>query len=317
MDNPDPKDRTLGLPLELGEAFDSGLKNHLEAVALTLDWPQTQQDIFKNLTKSVLKAVRAYSLGWPDRAYQALLDSFGLFGSVPSYEASGPLFRMRVVSNQGLTAEDMFHIPFEKRRLVSSQRFSIPGLPCLYTARSLYVCWEELRRPPLHTVQVSALRPIRPIHVLQLSRDLSDPHFRVLYPLAAACSVRAYADTPFRPEYIVPQLLLQWLTQESTFEGIECVSTHVSSRNEPHLSNNVIFPVADVRRSGYCEKLTALFEITEPLSWEFVVNSGLGGERHRPKGAFHLAESRLDYEPTVFAYVESVLAQQTARTVNP
>jgi hypothetical protein len=50
---------------------------------------------------------------------------------------------------------DIFHIPFEKRQLVASQRYSIPGLPSLHLASSLWIAWEEFDRPDLASIHAS------------------------------------------------------------------------------------------------------------------------------------------------------------------
>lgn len=69
----------------------------------------------------------------------------------------GLMFRVRRTRFATLSKEEMFHIPFENRHEVKGHRYSIPGLPCLYTCGSLYACWEEMGRPPLHELQVAAL----------------------------------------------------------------------------------------------------------------------------------------------------------------
>lgn len=61
---------------------------------------------------------------------------------------------------------DIFHVPFEKRRLVGNQRYSIAGLPCLYLGSSIWICWEELGRPPLDSVWVSRFRIVKQASVL-------------------------------------------------------------------------------------------------------------------------------------------------------
>ncbi len=60
-------------------------------------------------------------------------------------------------SEPKLAKRDLFHIPFKLRHKVASQRFSIPGIPCLYTAGSTYTCWEEIGRPPFYELHVAAL----------------------------------------------------------------------------------------------------------------------------------------------------------------
>lgn len=59
------------------------------------------------------------------------------------------LFKARNTNGQTFGLGDMFHVPFEKRHLIPTSRFSLPGLPCLYLANSIYTCWEELDRPNL------------------------------------------------------------------------------------------------------------------------------------------------------------------------
>jgi hypothetical protein len=54
--------------------------------------------------------------------------------------------------------QDIFHIPFEKRLNVSSHRYSINGLPCLYLNTSIYGCWEELNRPDINWLYVSLFK---------------------------------------------------------------------------------------------------------------------------------------------------------------
>ena len=70
-------------------------------------------------------------------------------------EYYGDLYRLRTGPLTQLTQRDLFHIPFEKRQLVASQRYSIPGLPSLYLASSLWIAWEELGRPALASIHAS------------------------------------------------------------------------------------------------------------------------------------------------------------------
>ena len=49
----------------------------------------------------------------------------------------------------------MFHIPFNKRGKVETQRYSAPGYPCLYLGSSVNACWEELGQPRFDDMMVS------------------------------------------------------------------------------------------------------------------------------------------------------------------
>ncbi len=65
-------------------------------------------------------------------------------------------FRARLSERvEGYKANEMLHIPFNKREIIKSQRFSIPGLPCLYLGNTTYDCWIELGRPADYMFNVS------------------------------------------------------------------------------------------------------------------------------------------------------------------
>ncbi|WP_238651792.1 hypothetical protein [Paenibacillus piscarius] len=84
---------------------------------------------------------------------------------------SGPqhLYKMRTGGNSSYSDGEMFHIPFEKRGFVKTNRYSIPGLPCVYLGSTPLICWEELGRPDLNNVQTAVFVPNRDIRFIDLS----------------------------------------------------------------------------------------------------------------------------------------------------
>lgn len=70
------------------------------------------------------------------------------------------LFKARPKLEKGYDIENMFHVPFELRYNIPSNRFSLSGLPCLYLSNSIYTCWEELDRPFFSQMAFSRLKPI-------------------------------------------------------------------------------------------------------------------------------------------------------------
>jgi len=103
----------------------------------------------------------------------------------------------------------------------------------------------------------------------------------VLWPLIASCSIIvAHPDAPFKPEYIVPQMALQWVTKNAEFEGIVYFSTHVKHVMElnrsPLPTCNLVFPAKEIRPQGRCSRLRSLFKMTQPIGWELVraINAG-------------------------------------------
>ncbi|MFH4351795.1 hypothetical protein WAJ70_22165, partial [Acinetobacter baumannii] len=52
--------------------------------------------------------------------------------------------------------------------------------------------------------------------------------YLIIWPLMAACSVRVKNTTnTFKPEYIIPQLLLQFIRYDEFFDGVSYFSTKV------------------------------------------------------------------------------------------
>jgi hypothetical protein len=171
--------------------------------------------------------------------FQTEIDRLSRLG--PATEDPGSLYRMRMGGPaRRYSCGDLFHIPYDKRHLIANQRYSFPGLPCLYLGRSLYVCWEELGRPDLNQVAIAKckLRDGESVRILDLSyrpRDVStapQPQTRIdvatIWPLLAACSVKVEPyDALFRAEYVVPQSVLRWLLKHDRFDGLSYCSTHV------------------------------------------------------------------------------------------
>ena len=91
------------------------------------------------------------------------------------------------------------------------------------------------------------------------------------WPLVAACSVKvANRDSPFKPEYIIPQLLLQIIRDEGRLHGIRFSSTHIN-RDKVDLEGtfvNLAIPVKDDADIGYCNSMKGMFQATDPVPWE-------------------------------------------------
>ena len=64
----------------------------------------------------------------------------------PDFPSS--FYRVRISKNSKLTKpKDLFHIPYDKRYLVSNERYSLAGHPCLYLASALQIAWQECGYP--------------------------------------------------------------------------------------------------------------------------------------------------------------------------
>ncbi len=216
--------------------------------------------------------------------------------------------------------------------MVATQRYSMPGLPCLYLAGSLYTCWEEMGRPPLHELQCAAfwvkddksLKMLnfsnRPTELALLTLPGGDPaapafisaHI-VLWPLVFASSIVVkHRGGPFKPEYVIPQMVLQWVTQDHGFDGLVYFSTHVRaiSRTNPLPVCNVVLPSKQVTPSGRCGRLCDVFKMTDPVSWQMLsaVNVGEGNFGALPNFELEFIEGNKEpYYKTQFGMVEMKL----------
>jgi hypothetical protein len=247
-----------------------------------------------------------YLLGHPPKAYGTLAQ---LLRSIePAFKAmytvnnvAGALthiYRIRSDRRSTLSPKEVFHVPFESRHLVATFRYSIPGLPCLYLGGSAYVCWEECGRPALDSVHLSRFQPASTctLHLLdfgwrpaqmaalidsgQYRSQLSGPSavsdlvvaHALCWPLLAACSIKVrHPAANFKPEYIIPQLVLQWLTNETQIDGVRYFTTKASRYfNDPMTVANFAFPVRTTKPSGYCDHLASRFELSNPVCWPTV-----------------------------------------------
>lgn len=186
-------------------------------------------------------------------------------------------FRIRYMdTDHNFDQRELFHVPFEKRGRINTQRFSLPGFPALYLGETIYVCWEELKRPHYHHFRAMRLRSKAPLKFIDLTPPPDITTFtKELYryfislPLIACCSVKVKnsGDT-FKPEYIIPQLLLEWTRRASTVHGIRYRSVHVNPKIHQTAAgvDNFVLPVRESKSKGICDQLASVFETTPTFS---------------------------------------------------
>ena len=196
-----------------------------------------------------------------------------------------PLFRGRVNTGHiDFGAKDMFHIPLDRRTVVTSQRYSFPGLPCLYLAASAYTCWAELGKPSFDTFQVAMFLPKVPdAKVVDLSRIpqqlenfrhepwFSEEEYLLYWPLVAICALKnGQRPDAFKPEYIFPQFFLEHIQQNSNEHvGIRYASIKCERqlRGDWHTFTNYVFPTSSDNMHDKADaRLASLFEMVRNRS---------------------------------------------------
>lgn len=206
------------------------------------------------------------------------------------------LYRMVNVDDiKNYSRSRVFHTPYTLRSKIPTSRYSIAGFPSLYLSTDLELCFEELGGKLALTHYLAARFEINQIENLKvkiielgikpqdffenktnrrIDKDLlkGDKILReyiLWYPLIAASSfARPTKKDPFAVEYILPQLLMQWIRKNSTkeeFYGIRYFSC--ASLIASNMGFNYIFPTSGEYLANdipYCLVLGKLFKCTKP-----------------------------------------------------
>lgn len=188
---------------------------------------------------------------------------------------------------------DMFHIPMDKRYLIKSYRYSIPGYPCLYLSTGQELCWFECGMPKEFSCssfcfELSDTDRVKLINFVITPSDLvSSMHlhymnhpedsnlidlfiikYLITFPLRVACSIEVLdRDIAFIEEYIFPQQLLLWIRENNCFDGIAYRTSSAIERAREWNYFNIVMPTKELE-NGYCKKLSKLFMVTKPIKVE-------------------------------------------------
>ncbi|MBE5096758.1 hypothetical protein IGH98_24035 [Bacillus thuringiensis] len=254
----------------------------------------------KDMCEKIKGSIQLYYSGFPAEAYFELRDGLNKNIAITGHFENNTIlsntdkqvfYKMRVGTHHSFLKEEMFHIPFELRGKVSTNRYSLPGIPCVYLGISTLSCWEELNKPDLKTIQTSIFESEK-INYLDLSlppavfiedltreyskRSVSGLIYEIIsyimsWPLMAACSIRVKnKDDIFKPEYIIPQLLLQYIRQSEFVDGISYFSTKIDNYTEEiyNIYRNFAFPVQGNEKKGLCSNLKEKFIVTDAVPWQ-------------------------------------------------
>lgn len=218
--------------------------------------------------------------------------------------------------------KDMLHIPFDKRSKVTTQRFNISGLPCMYFGVTSYVCWLELGKPATETFNVASYHLHKDIKVLNLAisldsiynvKDRKDLTFDVdeflnilieIWPLICATSFKINEkNRQFKSEYTVSQLIMMSL-RELEIDAVAYISKQADNDNDNSNSNGVYtYPVCvniaiPVKHDGSnLSEIAKKIESTQAVNFrEYCFRDSVG------QGA------KLSYVNSVFSSVRIILA---------
>lgn len=200
------------------------------------------------------------------------------------------LYRMRVGKDgyeEFTSNEEMSHIPFQFNHKVGNERYSMSGFPSLYLGSSVYVCWEEMRRPDIDYANFALFKTTTTVKVVDLSNKeyyhFTSEKFADCLVLACSFPVQ-FPEDPFKPEYIIPQMLLQSLVRYNRnsnyvekIAGIKYSSTHIKdsklwisypeNRKNRQLFYNYVFPAFDRKEIGLSKELNTVFHFWNSITY--------------------------------------------------
>lgn len=201
-------------------------------------------------------------------------------------------FRIREIDDAKpfpLERKELFHIPYSKNYLVGTERYSMPGHPCLYLASQAELCWYECGRPQKFAISkfdipqsennyfkyIDFSEKLMPLMHSFFSWFHNDNDRNAVekyllkyictYPLRAACSVVVeHQGCKFIEEYIIPQLLLQWVINDDDFDGIRYESCNASDEVKCMGGHNIVLPSKVFDADGFDIKLRANVKVGHP-----------------------------------------------------
>ena len=203
-------------------------------------------------------------------------------------------YRVRVSPKEKLKEpKDLFHIPYKKRHLVSNERYSLAGHPCLYLASQLYIAWQECGYPYNYYCSefqyqsaidseddwkfITFLSPqdfasrffVATNHSEDIYLKLAQSYI-LSYPLLFACSVvNLNGNSAFKQEYVIPQMLTQWVYRNydgaDGIKGIKYFSCYDADDLYKYNGFNVVMPAKNIDyRRGLSKDLIGKFKASKP-----------------------------------------------------
>lgn len=126
-----------------------------------------------------------------------------------------------------------------------------------------------------------------------------------------ACNFKVgYQDSPFKPEYILPQIVFQWVKNNVKLGGKSIIGIEYPSTKAEHDKHiySIVVPVKSTSPTGYCQHLKMMFNLTKPLSFHEALNSKIivSGNWNNLK-SITLDGLTVDYSQTDFCKVEMIL----------
>lgn len=246
---------------------------------------QKVNDVIDDIENNMQEIINVLKLYCSGNIVDASIKLFGILDKMKPYLMIGytgdshkySYFRIRKVNEKQEKFErnEMFHIPLNKNHLIGPERYSMPGYPCLYFATQIELCWYECGKPDRFYVYKFEIPNgvNNTLKLIDFSQKLCELKHSFIcwfnnekdkdkvrkyllkylytYPLRAACSVTVeHPEGRFKEEYIIPQLLLQWIRKDKDFYGVKYESCKLSDEVRRIGGYNLVLLTKDFDKEG-------------------------------------------------------------------
>lgn len=292
----------------------------------------------------VIKALQCYcNEGNPHKTYNFLNESLITKSENPyhkpliyylEFDNLHPVhYRLRKMQGEA-DFGDMFHVPFESRHIINTNRYSIPGYPTLYLSNSIYLAYKELGEPDYNDLYVSKFFHTRHYNPIETLLDLTNKplwdtveskfKFLARWILTMSCSIKVgFPTSPFKPEYILPQIIFQLVKNKIDIGsrkiiGVKYSSTKIVDSREGfqgHFYNTAI-PIHHSNKNGFCDVLAKQFCMTRPISFHKALEYSKEVCIHGQVKSIELNGASTEYIKTDFGKIEQVLSDTLYSKLN-
>lgn len=202
------------------------------------------------------------------------------------------------------------HTPFDMISKIGSNRFSIPGQPCLYLGSTSYDCWIEMGKPADRDFNVGCVFLNKDYRILNLSTDIwvllgaikclkeqrdKEMMFKSYLLSQVTSFVIKEEGRNFKSEYIISQLITL-ACKSNHIDGISYISKRVSSNKFGHnICMNLALFIPYEQGVKYSKSMVTEIKIGNPVNYAYF-------------NKLRLASLNLSYQPLPYELKQERIA---------
>lgn len=269
--------------------------------------------VYKNV-REIIKLVKYYHVGdligsekIVNRFFKLTGCKIPVFSRFPKTKLPALSIFYRSRNERVMDRKDIFHVPFQERGKIGTQRFSFPGYPCLYLSSSVACNIKEVGKGK-NNIYSSAFMNISSFDVYDFrfykEQDPSEIPQKILineivsYPFKIAVSIpvsKEKEDNKYKEEYIIPQIVLHGVIRQRIggnrpigilFSSTKAIQDGISKADFAKYQDLVIPAMTITDSNRYCRQLCQMFQLTKPQELSYGLDNCLA------KGEFRTIDPR-------------------------